>query len=157
MVHPKPQSLCATVAGHHSALEVDLRREGVELLDLWCGCLSWRQLAQHVRWLDRSALLYRSMMEARPPETGGGKRLALVDPLKAVRGRTTEDLLLLVLNELEMRTCISLDPKTRGEFTPTLPAGYERNDAADVDGREIPAWNSTEAQDALAWMYAQPH
>jgi hypothetical protein len=128
--HPKSQSLCAAVAEHHSALEADLARfYQVDLLDLWRGRLSWRKLAQLVRWLPRDAALYESMRLARPPQqlTPDPAAPRLTDPLAALQygtPRHVADLLMGVLNLMESDFYRQSDPKSRGKFTPTLPPGY---------------------------------
>lgn len=147
MGRPKPQSLCATVAEHHSALEVDLRREGVELLDLWCGCLSWRTVAQHIRWLPKTAALFQSMRLARPaaPVDPAGPSLVVVDHLEALRNGTPEhvaELLLGLLNRAENRDYAETPTDRRGPWEPTLPPGYAHANADDTR----PDWDSDEAR-----------
>lgn len=147
MVAPKPQSLCATVAGHHSALEADLARyyPGTDLLDLWRGNLSWRRLAQLVRWLPKEAALYQSMRLARPVGEAAAEApdLAVSDRLEALRFGTPEhvaELLLALLNRQEGRDWAESDKDKRGEFAPTLAPGYSRPGAA---AAEID-WNDPE-------------
>jgi hypothetical protein len=147
VVAPKPQSLCATVAGHHSALEADLARyyPGTDLLDLWRGNLSWRRLAQLVRWLPKEAALYQSMRLARPvTETpDDDAKLVVSDYLEVLRKGTPEhlaDLLLTLVNLNEARIYAESDKDKRGEFAPTLAPGYSRPGAA---AAEID-WNDPE-------------
>lgn len=147
MVAPKPQSLCATVAEHHSALEADLARfyPGTDLLDLWRGRLSWRRLAQLIRWLPPDAALYQSMRMARPPKpaTGDGAALVLNDRLDAARYGTLPhlaELMLAMLQRLEAYDYARSDPAKRGEFTPTLPPGYSLTAAAAANPELLAAY-----------------
>lgn len=129
MGNGKPESLCASVAGHHQALEADLARfyPGTDLLDLWRGRLTWRKLAAYVQWLPKDAALYQSMRMARPPKsaaTVNGAVLVVDEPLDAMQHGYLEELLLNVLNRIEAQMWARSDEKTRGPFTPTLPPGY---------------------------------